>query len=275
VSTTFFTASPEQSLRARTKALWESGDFGIVAPYLEPTAAAFAARLPQRHGRRLLDVACGTGNLARAAARAGWMSTGVDLAANLIQQARLKSARENLAIGFLEADAELLPFPAASFDCVASCFGIMFAPRPESALLELLRVCRSGGCLALAHWTPMGLVGEYLGALFKHSPATANRRLSTDWGDAAHLQIHLGPDLQEIHSETRTARIHFPFPPHLVVDFFGQFHGPTLRTLVALDIEAREALRHELESLLRRHNQATDGTTLVEAEYLDFQATRR
>ena len=147
------------ALKSRLKATWMAGDFGFIARSYESGAAEFVRRLGLVPGNRVLDVACGTGNLTVPAARTGADVTGVDIATNLLEQARTRAATEGVAARFDEGDAEQLPYPDASFDTVISMFGVMFAPRPDLATVELLRVCRPGGTIALANWTPGGFVG--------------------------------------------------------------------------------------------------------------------
>ena len=151
------TMTPEMSaLKTRLKATWESGDYGVFAKYLEKGALEFFDRLNIPPGTRLLDVGCGAGQLTLPAARKGIQVTGLDLAANLVQQARTKAAAEGLPIQVDEGDAENLPYPDASFDVVMSLIGSMFAPRPELVASEMFRVCRPGGTIIMGNWTPEG-----------------------------------------------------------------------------------------------------------------------
>lgn len=144
------------TVKARQKATWESGDFGQVARYIMPVAQEFMGRLNLKPGTRVLDAACGTGNLAVIAARAGCRTSGLDIASNLIAQARSRALQEALPIDYTEGDVEEMPYPDAAFDLVVSMYGVMFAPRPEVVVSELLRVTRPGGLVALANWTPEG-----------------------------------------------------------------------------------------------------------------------
>src|SRR6266550_7990403 len=154
-------SNPEmESLKTRLKAMWMTGDFGQIAKHIETGAEDFIARLALKPGVRVLDVACGSGNLAIPAARVGAIVTGVDIATNLLEQARARADSEALPIQFDEGDAENLPYGDAAFDLVVSMFGAMFAPRPELVAAELVRVCRPGGRIAMANWTPAGFVGQ-------------------------------------------------------------------------------------------------------------------
>ena len=159
------------AFKARAKATWMAGDYPQIARVTEAAANDFIARLRITPGMKVLDVACGNGNLSIPAAKAGAIVTGVDIAPNLLDHARARAAAEGLDIRFEEGDAENLPYQAGTFDGVVSMFGAMFAPRPEVVADELVRVCRHGGRIALANWTPSGFVGE----LFR-SPASMFRR---------------------------------------------------------------------------------------------------
>lgn len=276
MSTTFITATPEQSLRARCQAVWESGDFGVIARYTAEAAAEFVSRLELEPGTRFLDLACGTGNVACPAARAGCRVTGLDSAPRLIAQARVRTAAEGLDAAFVEGDMEELPFPDAAFDGVASMFGVMFAPRPEEALAESLRVCRPGGTVALAHWTPGGLVGEQFRIVSRHVSPVPMTVASLRWGEEETLRRHLGDGVSGVRIERRMARLRYPFPPGQAVHFLRQFYGPTLRAFAALDAEGQKQLHAELEDLFHRHNLSPQGDagTVLDAEYLEVRATR-
>ena len=163
--------SPEmEALKARLKTTWMSGDYAHFAQYLEPGARAFLKRLHIEPGTNMLDVGCGAGQIAIPAARAGALVTGVDIAANLIDKARDRAADEGVDVRFDEGDAEMLPYPTASFDLVVSLIGAMFAPRPSMVAAELLRVCRPGGRIAMANWTPEGHVGQMFKTVGSHVP---------------------------------------------------------------------------------------------------------
>src|SRR5688572_5952231 len=159
-----------QALKVRLREIWMAGDFGILAKHSESHANDFIARCAVKPGMRVLDVACGTGNLAIPAARAGADVTGVDIATNLIEQARARAVREGVNVQFDEGDAEELPYPDASFELVVSMYGAMFAPRPERAAAELLRVCKPGGQIAMANWTPRGFFGQMFKVIDAHVP---------------------------------------------------------------------------------------------------------
>ena len=267
--------NPEmESLKTRLRATWMAGDFGQVAKVIEGAAEEFIARLQLKPGARVLDVACGSGNLSLPAARAGAVVTGVDIAPNLLEQARARAASEGLTIQFDEGDAEALPYPDAAFDEVVSMYGAMFAPRPELVAAELLRVCRPGGRIAMANWTPEGFIGRMFKVTGKHVPPPAGVPSPLKWGDEESVRERLREGVADLQMTRRMCRFEFPSTPAEVVEFFRRFYGPTQRAFEALDAAGQAALRADLERLWAEHNRASDGTTDVEGEYLEVVATR-
>jgi SAM-dependent methyltransferase len=254
--------------------MWMAGDFGQIARHIEAGAEEFIARLAPQPGERVLDVACGSGNLAIPAARRGAIVTGVDIATNLLEQARARAAAENLTIQFDEGDAEKLPYDDATFDTVVTMFGAMFAPRPELVAAELTRVCRPGGRIAMANWTPEGFVGQMFKVTGKHVPPPPNMPSPLKWGDEETVRERLRDGIADLQLTRRMCEFKYPFPPAEVVETFRLYYGPTQRAFAALDDDAQSALRADLEHLWAEHNQATDGTTQSEGEYLEVVATR-
>ncbi len=264
-----------QAIKARQRATWESGDFGQVAKTIMPVAEEFIARLPSRPGMHVLDVACGSGNLAVAATRRGGRAKGVDIAANLVAQARERAAAEGLDIEFREGDAEALPYPDGSFDAVVTMFGAMFAPRPDVVVTELLRVTRPGGFIAMANWTPEGFIGRMFEVFQKHVPAPPNGIPSVMlWGREATVRERLAA-FGQVKLERRIASMSYPFSPAETVDFFRRYYGPTGKAFDMLAPDAQSALRRDLVELQTAHNSAiTPGSTEARAEYLEVVAIR-
>lgn len=269
------TTNPEmESLKTRLKSMWMAGDFGQVARMIETGADEFIARLALKPGVRLLDVACGSGNLAVPAARAGAIVTGVDIAPNLLEQARARAAAEGLTIQFDEGDAEELPYDDAAFDEVVSMYGAMFAPRPELVAAELVRVCKPGGRIAMANWTPEGFIGQMFKIGGKHVPPPPNMPPPVKWGDEETVRERLRDGVADLQMTRRMCQFIYPIPPAEVVEFFRLYYGPTQRAFDALDTAGQAALRSELERHWAEHNQAAGDATHVEAEYLEVIATR-
>lgn len=267
--------SPEmESLKTRLKGMWMAGDFGEVAKVIEASANEFIDRLNLKPGELVLDVACGSGNLAIPAARAGAIVTGVDIATNLIEQARARAAAEGLSIRFDEGDAESLPYGDAEFDVVVTMYGAMFAPRPELVAAELVRVCRPGGRIAMANWTPEGFIGQMFKITGKHVPPPANMPSPIKWGDEATVRERLHEGIADLQLTKRICAFKYPFSPAEVVESFRMYYGPTQRAFASLDDEKQAALRSDLEQLWSEHNQASDNTTHVDGEYLEVVATR-
>ncbi len=268
------TNSEMDALKARLKGMWMAGDFGEIAKHIEAGAEAFIARLELKPGDRVLDVACGSGNLSMPAARAGAIVTGVDIATNLLEQARARAAAEGLKIQFDEGDAEALPYADASFDVVVSMFGAMFAPRPELVAAELVRVCRPGGRLAMANWTPEGFIGQMFKITGKHVPPPPAMPSPVKWGDEETVRERLRDGVSDLQLTKRMCPFDYPVPPAEVVELFRMYYGPTQRAFAALDENGQAALRKDLEQLWTEHNQATDNTTYGEGEYLEVIATK-
>ena len=268
------TSSEMSALKTKLRATWIAGDFGQIARFYTDEAADFINRLGLKPGMKLLDVACGTGNLALPAARAGVEVTGVDIAPNLVEQARENANREGLKAKFDEGDAEALPYDDASFDAVLTMFGAMFAPRPELVAAELKRVCRPGGLIAMANWTPAGFIGQMFKTMGAHVTPPAGMPSPLLWGVEENVRQRLGEGISKLESKPQMLKFAFPFSPAEVVEHFRSFYGPTQKAFGTLDESKQAALRKDLEQLWATHNRATDGTTDVDSEYLEVIATR-
>lgn len=266
--------SPEMNqLKTRLKATWESGDYRHFATYLEGEALTFLNRVAAQRGERLLDVACGAGQLVIPASRQGIDATGVDIAANLIVHARERAAAEGLNAQFHEGDAEALPYPDAAFDVVTSLFGAIFAPRPDVVAAELLRVCRPGGRIVMGNWTREGFIGQLFGVIGRHVPPSPLMPSPMLWGNEATVEERLGSGA-DIHTERRMYRLAYPFRPGDVVELFRTDYGPTVQAFRTLDDAGQAALHADLEALWKEHSRATDGTTDVLSEFLEVTAVR-
>lgn len=266
--------SEMEALKTRLKSMWMAGDYGHFAKFLEPGAMEFFPRLQIIPGERVLDVACGAGQLAFPAARAGATVTGIDIATNSIEQARSRAKAEGLTIRFEEGDAEDLPYDDAAFDVVFSLIGAMFAPRPERVAAELVRVCRPGGRVIMGNWTPSGFIGQMFKINGKHVPPPVGMPSPVLWGDEATVRERLRDGIADLRLTRKMYPFEYPFPPSEVVEFFRVNYGPTNRAFAVLDSGKQAALRSDLERLWSEHNKASDGGTLVESEYLEVVAIR-
>jgi len=262
------------TLKQRMRTTWMTGDFGKIAEYSSKEATNFIARLDIQPGTKVLDVACGTGNLAIPAARSGAQVTGVDIAPNLLEQARKRAVSEKLSAIFDEGDAEQLPYADGQFDLVMSMFGAMFAPRPELVAAELKRVCRSGGKIAMANWTKEGFVGKNFAINSHHVPPPPGIPAPVLWGDEATVRDRLEDGTSSITTTRRMLQFDYPFPPKDVVAFFREYFGPTSVAFSRLDANGQAALAADLEQLWSEHNEADGQRTFVSAEYLEVIAIR-
>jgi SAM-dependent methyltransferase len=267
------TAVENDGLKNRLKETWMAGDYDRFSRYMEQGARVFYERLDIPAGCQLLDVACGSGQVALWAARDGVNATGVDIAPNLIQRAQARAKAEGLNARFMEGDAEALPFEDGTFDVVTSLVGAMFAPRPALVARELLRVCSPGGTIAMGNWTPQGFVGQMFKTFAKFI-APSGMPAPVLWGDESVVRDRLGPGVSDLTMTRRDYNLTYPFPPSEVVEFFRQYYGPTNRAFASLDEDSAKNLRDELERLWSEHNRGGDELTVVAAEYLEVLAIR-
>ena len=265
-----------QQIKDSMRATWMAGDFGVVARTIAGDAEAFVRRLDLPASITVLDVACGTGNLAIPLARQGCLVTGVDIAPNLLVQARERAAIDDLTAIFEEGDAEQLRYPDASFDAVVTMFGAMFAPRPELVASELARVLKPGGLLAMANWNP----ASFTGAMFKlssfHAPPPPGIPPPILWGDDATVRQRLASGFTDIKTEVIPIDFNLPTSPAGAVDFFRKYFGPTQVAFSRLDPAGQAAFAADLESLWSGANVAPDpdSHTFIHNEYLQVTATR-
>jgi SAM-dependent methyltransferase len=269
------TAPELQQVKQAMRTAWMAGDFGVIARTIVKGAEAFVERLPLAPNSLVLDVACGTGNLAIPIARRGARVTGLDIVPNLLVQGRARAAEEGLSIQFDEGDAEQLPYPDAHFDAVVTMFGAMFAPRPAVVASELARVLRPGGLLAMANWNPASFTGAMFRTTAKHVPPPAGIPPPALWGDEATVRERLAPFFTEIQTTLQPIDFDLPASPSGVVQFFRDYFGPTQVAFKRLDPAGQTALAADLEALWATHNTSTDpNRTLVHNQYLEVRATR-
>jgi SAM-dependent methyltransferase len=250
-----------------------AGDYDRFSRYLEAGAREFYERIPRTPGGTLLDVGCGSGQLALMAAQDGLDVTGVDIAGNLIEQARRRASAGGLKARFEVADAEALPFADGQFDVVTSLIGAMFAARPELVAAELLRVCKPGGIIAMASWTAQGFVGQMFKAV-SNFIAPSGMPSPVLWGDESIVRERLQSGLSDLRLTTRAYPFRYPFPPAEVVQHFRLYYGPINQAFAALEGQQSEELQRALEALWIQHNRAGHEGTMVAAEYLEVIGVR-
>ena len=264
----------DPALREALAGMWATGDYARVAEPLAASSEAFLDRLGVRPGERLLDVACGTGQIAIPAARRGAEVTGLDLTEAWLDVARSRAAAEGLEIRFDQGDAEAMPYPDAVFDRVVSLIGAMFAPDPARAASELARVCRPGGSIAMGNWTAEGFVGAFFGTVARHVPPPEIPSPLL-WGDEATVADRLGAHAAGIEMRRAMLRFDYPTGPRGIVDHYAEHFGPVATAFAALDGQGRAALAADLEALFETWGEpAADGGMTVDAEILEVLARR-
>jgi ubiquinone/menaquinone biosynthesis C-methylase UbiE len=261
-----------EAVKARQRAMWGSGDYAVIGTTLQIVGEQLCEALDLRAGSKVLDVAAGNGNATLAAARRWCDVTSTDYVPSLLKRGRERAAAEHLTIEFREADAEALPFADASYDVVLSTFGVMFSPDHARAARELLRVCRPGGRIALACWTPEGFLGQLFKVVAAHVPPVPGVQSPLLWGTQAHVDA-LFAGAASIAYARRTYTFRYRSPEHFV-DVFRSFYGPVHKAFAALDATRQRAFEADLLALLRRVNRAGAKTLVVPAEYLETVVTR-
>lgn len=261
-------------IKERQRMGWEAGDYPRVGNTLQLIAERLVETAGVRAGQRVLDVACGQGNAAIAGARRFAEATGVDYAKNLLEQGRERAEAEHLPVTFTEGDAERLPFPDGAFDTTLSTVGVMFAPDQERAAAELVRVTRSGGKIALASWTPDGLVGLMFKTIATYAPPPAGVRSPMLWGTDGRLADLFGDKIEWVSLTKRTFDFCYRSPEHFS-EWFRLYYGPITRLAGTLDEGPRAQFAADLADVSRQFNRADDGTVLAPGEYLEAVGVRR
>ncbi len=259
--------------KARQQSAWSAGDYAVVGTTLQIVGEELCEALDLRAGQRVLDVAAGNGNASLAAARRWCDVVATDYVPALLARAQERAQAERLSITFQEADAEALPFADESFDVVVSTFGVMFTPDQDRAASELLRVCRSGGKVGLANWTPDGFIGQLFKTVGKYMPPPAGVRPPSLWGNRERLHELFGRKAVSIQATEKHFVFRYRSPEHWL-DVFRAFYGPVLKIFAALSPDAREALEEDLLRLTAEFNRSGDGTMVVPSKYLEVVINR-
>lgn len=268
-------AAPDfAAIKTRQQATWSSGDYAVIGTTLQIIGESLCVALDLRANQRVLDVAAGNGNVSLAAARRFADVTASDYVPALLERAKERAFADRLPITFEVADAENLPFPDGSFDVVASSLGAMFTPDHARTASEMLRVCRSGGKIGLASWTPDGFIGELFKTIGRHVPPPAGLKSPALWGTRSHLIELFGPASADIAVQTREFTFRYRSPEHWI-EVFRTKYGPVLKAFDALDAAGKASLAADLEALIARFNRATDGTMVAPAVYLEAVIVKR
>ncbi|MBF8779644.1 class I SAM-dependent methyltransferase [Pseudomonas fulva] len=263
-----------KALKARQQAAWASGDYAVIGTTLQMVGESLAEACDLRWDERVLDVAAGNGNVTLAAARRGCRVLSTDYVPELLERGRERAQAERLDVQFQVADAEALPFEDGAFDAVVSTFGVMFAPGQAQAASELRRVCRPGGRMGLANWTPEGFVGQMFKTLGRHVPPPPRAQPPSRWGDERQLRQLFGEDLDEFHVKRQQFNFRYRSPAHFI-EVFRTWYGPVHKAFAALDSEAAQDLEQDLSRLLEEHNVAGPSSLVVPSEYLEVVIDRR
>lgn len=270
-------ASPPVDLAAvktRQQAAWSTGNYAVVGSTIQIVGENLCEALDLRSGSRVLDVAAGNGNATLAAARRWCDVTSTDYVASLLESGRARAQAEGQTIEFQEADAENLPFPDASFDVVLSTFGVMFTPDQAKAASELSRVCKPGGKIGMANWTPGSFIGQVFKTIGKYIPPAPGVKSPSLWGTRERLDELFADAAQEIHVNERAFVFRYRSPAHFL-EVFRTYYGPMNKTFGALDAEKQAAFSQELLGLMESRNRSGDGTLVLPSEYLEVVILRR
>ncbi len=273
--TTAALAPPDlDAVKARHRAAWSAGDYAVIGTRLQIVGEALCEAVDLRAGSRVLDVAAGNGNASLAAARRWCEVVATDYVPALLDRARERAAADRLQIEFREADAEHLPFPDASFDVVLSSFGVMFTPNQERAAAELVRVCRPGGRIGLANWTPESFIGQVFRAIGEYLPPPPGLKSPALWGSQVRLAELFAASSEEIDAQCREFVFRYRSAAHWL-EVFRTYYGPLNKAFAALNAASQDALARELGALMGRFNRARDETLVIPSEYLEVVIRKR
>ncbi|MEO8132368.1 MAG: methyltransferase domain-containing protein [Betaproteobacteria bacterium] len=262
-----------KALKSRQQAAWSSGDYALIGTTLQIVGEELCEALDLRPGQKVLDVAAGNGNVSLAAARRWCDVVATDYVPALLERTRVRAAAERLSIKCREADAEALPFRDASFDVVVSTFGVMFAPDQEGSASEMLRVCRRGGRIGLANWTPTGFIGQVFRTIGKYAPQPPGAKSPALWGTQSGIEELFGAHAVSVRTAPRNFVFRYRSPEHWL-EVFKSFYGPVLKTFAALDMNAQAGLQRDLLMLVERFNRSGDRFMIVPGEYLQVVVER-
>jgi ubiquinone/menaquinone biosynthesis C-methylase UbiE len=263
-----------KALKTRQMNTWASGDYAVVGTTLQIVGELLAEACDLRFDERVLDVAAGNGNATLAAARRGCQVTSTDYVGALLDRGKERAHAEQLNVTFEVADAEALPYADANFDAVLSTFGVMFAPDQVTSAHELARVCRPGGRIGLANWTPEGFIGQVFKTLGRHVPPPAGVQPPSLWGTEAHLRSLFGDNASAITVTPRVFNLRYRSAAHFI-EVFRTWYGPLHKAFASLPPDGAAALERDLTDLLNRMNRAGPASLVVPSEYLEVVISKR
>ena len=262
------------AVKTRQQGAWSSGDYAVVGTTLQIVGEQLCEALDLRSGHQVLDVAAGNGNVSLAAARRWCEVTSTDYVPALLERGRRRAEADGLSLAFQQADAEALPFADQSFDAVVSTFGVMFTPNQERAAAEMLRVCKPGGQIGMANWTPEGFIGQLFKVIGRYTPPPAGLKSPALWGTEAHISELFGTQATAIRTTRRHFNFRFRSAAHWI-QIFRDFYGPTHKAFAALNPIGQDALTRDITELLNRYNVAGPSSLVVPSEYLEVVIDRK
>jgi len=262
------------AVKGKQHAAWSAGDYAVLGTTLQIVGESLCEALDLRAGARVLDVAAGNGNATLAAARRWADVTSTDYVPTLLERGRARASAEGLPVQFEHADAENLHFGDGSFDVVMSTFGVMFTPDQEKAASEMARVCKPGGQIGLANWTPTSLIGELFKLMGRYLPPPAGVKSPALWGTEERLRELFGNRIDSIAIERKNFVFRYRNAAHWL-EVFRTFYGPMQKAFGALDAAKQESLAADLTALAEKFNRATDGSLVAPAEYIEVVIKRK
>jgi ubiquinone/menaquinone biosynthesis C-methylase UbiE len=267
-------AADFKAIKAKQQVAWSAGDYAIIGTTLQIVGEQLAEAMDLRAGQTVLDVAAGNGNVTLAAARRWCDVTSTDYVETLLARGRRRAEAEGLQVKFQIADAENLPFVDAAFDVVVSTFGGMFSPDQDRTAAEMVRVCRSGGRIGLANWTPESFVGHMFKTIGKYLPPPTGVKSPAVWGTSSWVKTTFAAAASKIDANPRTFIFRYRSAKHFL-DIFRTYYGPVLKAFEAVNATGRKALARDIIDLVERFNTSGDKTMVVPSEYLEVIITKR
>ncbi len=262
------------AVKTRQQVAWSTGNYAVVGTTLQIVGENLCEALDLRAGSHVLDVAAGNGNATLAAARRWCEVISTDYVASLLESGRARAQAEGHTVRFQQADAENLPFADASFDAVLSTFGVMFTPNQDRAAAELVRVCKPGGKIGLANWTPESFIGQLFKTIGKYIPPAPGVKSPALWGTQARLEELFGASAREIRATSREFSFRYRSPEHWI-EVFRTYYGPMNKTFAALDADKQAAFNQDLLALMDSRNRSGDASLVLPSEYLEVVITHR